>query len=480
MKNKQNMIEMFKGYIDYSNNEYKDIWQNAMIVVDSNILLNFYRYSEDTRNKIFEILEKLKTRLWIPYQVGKEFFDNKNKVMVNSYNEYDNLMSSLVKKLQEAKDETNKRKNNQLKCKKDINEILDKSIEEIGKLLNDEKVNKKPKFSNDDIEKKIIKLFNNAIGEKISGSEYEKMKNEGLRRFKELIPPGYKDNAKEENGDYYIFYSIIKKTKEVNKDVIFITDDVKEDWFNEINGEKHGGRYELLNEFYKETGRLLIMYTSDGFAEAYNKNLDKDFADENTIKELKSVRTVDSAHYDRDFFDEVNNFRMNGDNVSDKETLKRRIIFKVRQMNLTSIERMKVYNDLSCMENDNYFDLEMESESLKNIAANSTLSTDDRLFIINRHFVKRYDDRLRNLKICKSKLLRCWLYKTLQIDLDEHLNYLLYYDNNQTVRLIDSARKLFSQVSISIEKSAFYNISSVIENLEAIIADLKMLISVTV
>ena len=222
------------------------------------------------------------------------------------------------------------------------------------------------------------------------------------------------------------------------------------------------------------------MYTSDGFAEAYNKNLDKDFADENTIKELKSVRTVDSYNYDRDFFDEVNNFRMNGDNVSDKETLKRRIIFKVRQMNLTSIERMKVYNDLSCMENDNYFDLEMESESLKNIAANSTLSTDDRLFIINRHFVKRYDDRLRNLKICKSKLLRCWLYKTLQIDLDEHLNYLLYYDNNQTVRLIDSARKLFSQVSISIEKSAFYNISSVIENLEAIIADLKMLISVTV
>lgn len=155
MKNKQNMIEMFKGYIDYSDNEYKNIWQNAMIVVDSNILLNFYRYSEDTRNKIFEILEKLKTRLWIPYQVGKEFFDNKNKVMVNSYNEYDNLMSSLAKKLQEAKEETNKRKNNQLKCKRNINEILDKSIDEIGKLLNDEKVNKKPKFINDDIEKKL-------------------------------------------------------------------------------------------------------------------------------------------------------------------------------------------------------------------------------------------------------------------------------------------------------------------------------------
>ena len=98
VKKKQNMIDMFKGYSDYSEEEYKNIWNNALIVVDSNILLNFYRYSEDTRNKIFEILEKLKSRLWIPYQVGKEFFDNKNKVMVSSYKEYDILFSSLRQK----------------------------------------------------------------------------------------------------------------------------------------------------------------------------------------------------------------------------------------------------------------------------------------------------------------------------------------------------------------------------------------------
>ena len=54
------------------------------------------------RNNIFKILEKLKDRLWIPYQVGKEFFDNKNKVMVNSYNEYDTLNTALRKKIQEA------------------------------------------------------------------------------------------------------------------------------------------------------------------------------------------------------------------------------------------------------------------------------------------------------------------------------------------------------------------------------------------
>ena len=103
MKKKNSMIEMFKGYLDYSDEEYKNIWENSIIVVDSNILLNFYRYSEKTRNNIFEILEKLKDRLWIPYQVGKEFFDNKNKVMVNSYTEYDTLNSTLHKKFKKLK-----------------------------------------------------------------------------------------------------------------------------------------------------------------------------------------------------------------------------------------------------------------------------------------------------------------------------------------------------------------------------------------
>lgn len=96
MKKKLNMTEIFKGYSDYSEDEYKNIWEKSIIVVDSNILLNFYRYSEETRNNIFKILEKLKDRLWIPYQVGKEFFDNKNKVMVNSYNEYDTLNSKIT------------------------------------------------------------------------------------------------------------------------------------------------------------------------------------------------------------------------------------------------------------------------------------------------------------------------------------------------------------------------------------------------
>lgn len=284
------MTELFKGYTNYSEKEYKRIWSSSLIVVDTNILLNFYRYSEDTKREMFKILTSLKDRLWIPYQIAKEYFKNKNNVMVSSYDEYTKLSESINALFESSLKEINARKNSQLKCKSEIVKILEESSKNIDKILLNEKESKKPTFENNEIEKKIIQLFNKSIGSDFSDEEYEKIKKEGKRRVENKIPPGYKDEQKNENGDYYIFYSLIKQSKNVNKDIIFITDDVKEDWFNKVNGEKHGGRYELLNEFYNETGNLLMIYTSDGFAKAYNKNIAKQELNNNFLNELVSVR----------------------------------------------------------------------------------------------------------------------------------------------------------------------------------------------
>ena len=96
------MKDLFKGYVSYSDSEYKRMWGGALVVVDTNILLNCYRYSSETRDKILGILEKMKGRLWLPYQVSKEFFRNKDTVMVDSYVEYNNLSRSIQKKIRSA------------------------------------------------------------------------------------------------------------------------------------------------------------------------------------------------------------------------------------------------------------------------------------------------------------------------------------------------------------------------------------------
>lgn len=484
MERKQNMTDMFKGYSDYSAKEYKEIWKNAIIVVDSNILLNFYRYSEDTRNKIFKILESLQDRLWIPYQVGKEFFDNKNKVMVSSYNEYNDLMTLVKKKIQEAKEETDKRKNNQLKCKSEINAILDSCIKQIGELLDKEKINKKPKFENNIVEHKMLELFNNSIGEQIIGEEFEEMKKEGLRRFKEGIPPGYKDRDKEENGDYYIFYSFIKEAKEKNRDVIFMTDDVKEDWFNEINGEKHGGRCELLNEFYKETNRLLLIYTSDGFMEAYNKNLDKDFVDEKTISELKSIRDIRTKEYYnnliyKEFINKLKDYKNIGEFVSldSKEEILDKLRMLIKEIDIPQSDREKLLYDLRAMRHHGYYPNELYNIRLKNIIDKIADYYNGNYFTIkmNDPFEEKYEDCLLALRKGKTKSELLKTYNLLIKIIEDHLKYLSDSSDEESYILASKLKRFLLKLVENVQENNFSNKDFVIMNLETIIKGERLL-----
>lgn len=475
MENKQTMKEMFKGYSCYSDREYKNIWKDSIIVVDANILLDFYRYSEDTREKIFTILEKIKTRLWIPYQVGKEFFNNKDKVMVNSYSEYDELISIVNKKIGETKIEINKRKNSQLECKKNIIEILDKSISDISALLSNEKNDKKPNFEKNNIENRILELFNDSIGNKIIGEEYEKIKEEGKRRVKELIPPGYKDEKKEENGDYYIFYSLMEKAKESNKDIIFATNDVKEDWFNKIEGKIHGGRYELLNEFYNNTGKLLLIYTSDGFVEAYNKNLDKDFADESTISELKSIRNLRiKEEYNNfiyeSFINKLNYHIKNSDNLSDREELINVLRLTIRELDIPPLERKRLFNELMMIRNYYYHTGEFKDERLREIINriikyynyNSNFTYNEN----SDTFKEKYYNYLIKLKKCKTNASKIETYNMLIDTIKDQLKYLSDFPENM---ISDDLEKLLVNLLEDMHENNFTNKGQIIEQLESIL-----------
>lgn len=290
--------EEFKGYFDYSDEEYKRIWKESIIVLDTNIILNFYRYSIDTRNDIFSMLSSISKRLWIPYWVVKEYLKNRYTVVTENDADYDKLISKVTKNIDDCLNEIHLKKSDNLNCKKNLENILEKAKKDAVNILKNEKKSKKDGIDNPKngnvIDKKILELFNNSYGSDFNDEDYKNIKAEGIRRRDNKIPPGYagKDKDKDENGDYYIFYSMIQESKAVKKDVIFITDDVKEDWFNYCDGEKNGGRCELLNEFYKETGKLMLIYSMDGFVSAYSKNVPSKKYSESTMKELQHVSRV--------------------------------------------------------------------------------------------------------------------------------------------------------------------------------------------
>jgi hypothetical protein len=64
------MHELFPAFYDLSDDEISKLWREGIVVFDTNMLLNVYRYNDETRDRFFEILDRLTTRIWIPYQVA--------------------------------------------------------------------------------------------------------------------------------------------------------------------------------------------------------------------------------------------------------------------------------------------------------------------------------------------------------------------------------------------------------------------------
>ena len=73
------MKNTFKEYHQFTEEEFAEMWKNCIFVFDTNTLLDFYRYSRETVAKYFQVLQTLKNnnQIWIPYQVGFEFYENR-------------------------------------------------------------------------------------------------------------------------------------------------------------------------------------------------------------------------------------------------------------------------------------------------------------------------------------------------------------------------------------------------------------------
>ena len=91
------MKKIFREYYHYSEEEIQEMRKEWLFVLDANILLNFYRYSQETKNMFIKVLNILKDRqqLWIPYQVGKEFHDNRINIISTYEKSYSNIKKEL-------------------------------------------------------------------------------------------------------------------------------------------------------------------------------------------------------------------------------------------------------------------------------------------------------------------------------------------------------------------------------------------------
>lgn len=298
------MRNRFVGHYRPTDTEFKKLWSDCLFLPDANILLHLFRYGAKTRAQVLETLEQLKPRVWIPYRVGFEFHRRWRDVDQNNRDAYEKLkkeIESYGRKMGGLFDEYTRHQTIDAKSEqKTIDEFVKGFLERLSASQSKHPSRKEA----EQVFLQVSELVGDAIGERPSDAQLEEMIKDGEKRFAALIPPGYRDSKTKEGqdkyGDYFIWKEALDRAKETEKPIVIITDDVKEDWWQEFRGEKIGPRPELVEEMKQYANQQFYLYTLSQFldyAETFlNRKIDAAAIDEikSDEKQLREVarRTV--------------------------------------------------------------------------------------------------------------------------------------------------------------------------------------------
>lgn len=272
--------------------EFKDldsICKDCIYVFDTNVLFVPFLVS----NKGFKDYKKIATelvknkRLVIPARVAREFAKNRGE-----------NIKTLFRKLQEARERLGRggfdldslpvfEDDTNYKRIKEIESEVNKFRTEYREKIDELSVQIKKWNWNDPVSLFYKKLWTNdsIIEMKI---ETDKVQADLKFRQEHQIAPGYKDKNKVDGGigDLIIWQTIMEISKDRQKDIVFVTNEEKNDWFyNEKNTSLYP-KFELFDEFRRFTAGHSISIIN------FEQFLVSQKASEETIKEIKELRAT--------------------------------------------------------------------------------------------------------------------------------------------------------------------------------------------
>ncbi|GAA2509922.1 PIN-like domain-containing protein [Pilimelia columellifera] len=291
---------LFDGYEAYrgiDQDHLKDVLKNGTVALDTNVLLDLYRYGKVAREQIFSVLSAISSSgsLFMPAQVQREFWRRRDDVVreMAALNSVAGLREARKKAIAEI-GSWGKRTmaiSDADKLAADFEEVFKKAISQIGHgegALNLRGALKD--VEQDPIVQKLLELFDKRVGSPYSSERFAELVSAGCRRFESKIPPGYMDAAKSANpeagtGDYLLWEQLIERATGDGKDVLLVTRDSKEDWWRlDADGEPIGPRVELIHEMMERASVRLVMAQPGGLlsaaADAFSVDVDESTLDD--------------------------------------------------------------------------------------------------------------------------------------------------------------------------------------------------------
>lgn len=400
--------------------EYKELWDNCIFVIDTNVLFNLYRYSPKVRNGFIEILDGIADRLWVPNQVALEYYDNKSKVINNEINKYKIILNITSKCPKDIRNEIiNRDLLRKHTATSEITEELMKKLDESFKIIvkDLEKIIKEYPGKKDleKIDEIISKLLLGKVGRPYSVDMLEEISNEGLERYKLKLPPGYEDEKEKVGikkfGDLILWFQIIDMAKEMKKPVILICEDLKDDWWWNSSEGAIGPRPELKQEFSIKTNMLFHMYSLDQFMRYANEYRDTKI-DNNVIQEAKEYRYDEWERFGKAI--SLMSTVLGGDDLRNKIILAK-ILFKLGKYSEAYVEAfgaLELYLLSLCEINNISYDKKFSIYELASLVEASNIKSLD---------LKRID----NLKNIRNKLVHSPSNNLNKLEIEDNIKYII-------------------------------------------------------
>lgn len=269
------MRSLFPGYFRPTDREFGELWKNCTFAFDASVLLGLYRSTTETQDVFFDVLRQLAGRLFLPYHAAEEYLRNRLTVISLRGDIYEDIKreaEKLAKTLQTAIGD------HALPGKQEILEAANDNAQRIKKLIETAVKKDGPDFSHSDPSRdNLVELFEGNVGAPYTKPRLEEIYKDGSNRFARKIPPGYKDERKDEPeryGDLVIWFEMMDHAKSSKKPLIFLTADAKEDWWAEHKGATIGPRAELGQEMLTHAGVRFYMYTLPQFLKFAQKYLE--------------------------------------------------------------------------------------------------------------------------------------------------------------------------------------------------------------
>jgi hypothetical protein len=258
------MKDEFPGWYAKTPEDLKSLWENAIFVPDTNILLHLIRHSANVRAQLAAVFERKKEALWIPYQVGAEFQRRRLDVQQHAMDAYEKLTEEMTSSVNQARNKLNQyRAHPVIDIERELT-ALDDYLADFGKRMAAAR-SKHPTEELATSFQRVTDLFAGRVGAKPTEERLAAIRKEGEERYAKKIPPGFEDAKKggdggDKFGDLIIWKEMIDKAKTEQRPIIFVTDDGKSDWWHIHHGKKLGPHPFLVEEFLAATGQQFHIY----------------------------------------------------------------------------------------------------------------------------------------------------------------------------------------------------------------------------